>query len=473
MIWRPTHHRRLVQAADALTTAGSFVVAFFIWDKFRRLTDISFPIRVTAYEIAVIIGFSLLWVIIFNRLGAYSYQRFTSLWKELTNVAKTTFIGVGVFFAANYFLRFGHIPRTYILAFTFVNLLFLALEKGALVYVAKELRKRGINRKRVLIVGNGDKTREFIEVVKKNIGWGLDIVGILKAAAESLTYGTAGVKILGTYEDIELLLHENIIDEVIVCVPIDQFGLIRKVIECCEREGVQIRIYSDFFGRLVKKIRVDQPYGMNIISLMATQDYELKLYIKRLLDIGISGVMMIVLSPLFLIIALLIKATSKGPLLYQWNVVGLNKKPFKSWKFRTMVLNADQMKTELLDRNEMDGPVFKIKNDPRVTKIGKVLRQFSLDELPQLWSVLKGDMSLVGPRPAGPHELVRYDSWHRRKLSVKPGLTCLWQVQGRNRIRNFDEWVRLDLEYIENWSLGLDLKILLKTILAVIRGTGS
>ena len=170
---------------------------------------------------------------------------------------------------------------------------------------------------------------------------------------------------------------------------------------------------------------------------------------------------------------LLIKVTSKGPLLYQWNVVGLNKKPFKSWKFRTMVLNADQMKTELMDRNEMAGPVFKIKNDPRVTKIGKVMRRFSLDELPQLWSVFKGDMSLVGPRPAGPHELARYDSWHRRKLSVKPGLTCLWQVQGRNRIRNFDEWVRLDLEYIENWSLGLDLKILLKTIPAVLRGTGS
>lgn len=473
MIWRPTYHKRLAQAADALTTAGSFVVAFFIWDKFRRLTDISFPIRVTAYEIAVIIGFSLLWVIIFNRLGAYSYQRFTSLWKEYTNVAKTTFIGVGVFFAAHYFLRFGQIPRTYIIAFCFVNLLFLALDKTALFYVANELRKKGISRKRVLIVGNGDKTREFIEIVKKNIGWGLDIVGIVKEEADSLTYGTSGVKILGTYEDIELLLYDNIIDEVIVCVPIDQFGLIRKVIECCEREGVQIRIYSDFFGRLVKKIRVDQPYGMNIISLMATQDDEFNLYIKRFLDIGISGVMLIVLSPLFLIIALLIKATSKGPLLYQWNVVGLNKKPFKSWKFRTMVLNADQMKTELLDRNEMTGPVFKIMNDPRVTKIGKVMRKFSLDELPQLWSVFKGDMSLVGPRPAGPHELARYDSWHRRKLSVKPGLTCLWQVQGRNRIRNFDEWVRLDLEYIENWSLGLDLKILLKTIPAVLKGTGS
>jgi len=473
MIWRPTHHRRLAQAADALTTAGSFVVAFFIWDKFRRLTDISFPIRVTGYEITAIIGFSLLWVIIFNLLGAYSYQRFTSLWKELTIVIKAAFMGVSIFFAAHYFLRFGQIPRTYILAFSFVNLLFLALEKIALFYVAKELRKRGINRKRILIVGNGDKTHEFIEVVKKNIGWGLDVVGIVKAAAESLTCDTSDVKILGTYEDIEPLLHDNIIDEIIVCVPIDQFGLIRKVIECCEREGVQIRIYSDFFGKLVKKVRVDNAYGMNIVSLMASTDDELRLYIKRLMDIAVSTVILIVLTPLLLIIAILIKATSKGPILYQWKVVGLNKKPFKSWKFRTMVLNADQIKTDLLHRNEMDGPVFKIKNDPRVTKIGKILRKFSLDELPQLWSVFKGDMSLVGPRPAGPHELARYESWHRRKLSVKPGLTCLWQVKGRNKISSFDEWVRLDLEYIENWSLGLDMKILLKTIPAVLRGTGS
>jgi len=473
MIWRPTHHRRLAQVADALTTAGSFVVAFIVWNKFRLLTDISFPIRITAYEITAIIGFSLLWVIIFNRLGAYSYQRFTSLWKELTNVVKATFIGVSIFFAAHYFLRFGQIPRTYVIVFCFVALLLLALDKTALFYVAKELRKRGINRKRVLIVGNGDMTRKFIDVVKKNIGWGLDVVGIVKAAAENLICDTSGVKILGTYEDIEPLLHDNIIDEIIVCVPIDQFGLIRKVIECCEREGVQIRIYSDFFGRLIKKVRVDQPYGMNIISLMAPMDDEVRQYIKRLMDIAVSSVMLIVLIPLLLIIAILIKATSKGPILYQWNVVGMNKKPFKSWKFRTMVLNADQMKTELLDRNEMDGPVFKIKNDPRVTKIGKNLRKFSLDELPQLWSVFKGDMSLVGPRPAGPHELARYESWHRRKLSVKPGLTCFWQIKGRNRIRGFDEWARLDLEYIENWSLGLDLKILLKTIPAVLRGTGS
>jgi exopolysaccharide biosynthesis polyprenyl glycosylphosphotransferase len=473
MIWRPTHHRRIAQAADALTTAFSFVAAYIVWENLRRLTDISLPILVTRDDIAAVIGFSLFWVFIFNRLGAYSYQRFASLWKELTNAVKTALIGIGIFFAAHYFLRFGHIPRTYIVAFFFVNLLFLTLEKTALFFVARELRKRGINRKRVLIVGNGAKTQEFIEVVKKNIEWGLDIVGIVKADADGFVNGPTGIKALGTNEDIEAILHDNIVDEVIVCIPIEQFGPIRKVIECCEREGVQIRIYSDFFGKIVRKVRVDQIYGMNIISLMATQDDELKLYVKRFLDIVVSGILLILLSPIMLIVSILIKMTSKGPLFYRWDVIGLNKKPFRSWKFRTMVKNADQLKQELQALNEMKGPVFKISNDPRVTRIGRFLRKFSLDELPQLWSVFKGDMSLVGPRPAGPHELARYDSWHRRKLSVKPGITCLWQVQGRNKVSDFDDWVRLDLEYIENWSLGLDLKILLRTALAVLKGTGS
>ena len=190
------------------------------------------------------------------------------------------------------------------------------------------------------------------------------------------------------------------------------------------------------------------------------------------MDIMISGVMLLILLPFFIIIAIAIKLDSNGPILYEWNVVGFNKKPFKSWKFRTMIPEADKLKAKLLDKNEMKGPVFKMKNDPRVTKVGRFLRKYSLDELPQLWSVLKGDMSLVGPRPAGPHELERYESWQRRKLSIKPGITCLWQVKGRNKINDFNEWVRLDLEYIDNWSIWLDIKILLMTIHAVIKGTG-
>jgi exopolysaccharide biosynthesis polyprenyl glycosylphosphotransferase len=243
--------------------------------------------------------------------------------------------------------------------------------------------------------------------------------------------------------------------------------------EVCEREGVQVRIISDFLGRIAKRFRADMIYGLPIISISYIPHNQLALAVKRAMDIVISLLALILLAPYVLIIAAAIKMTSPGPVFYEWNVVGFNKKPFKSWKFRTMVVGADKMKDRLAHLNEMNGPVFKITNDPRITPVGRFLRKFSLDELPQLWSVLKGDMSLVGPRPVGPHELVLYESWQRRKLSIKPGLTCLWQVNGRNKISDFDDWAKMDLEYIDKWSLWLDCKILLKTIPAVISGKGA
>lgn len=194
--------------------------------------------------------------------------------------------------------------------------------------------------------------------------------------------------------------------------------------------------------------------------------------IKRLFDMAVTLVLLIILSPIFIVISIIMKLTSKGPVLYYWDVVGKNGRPFRGYKFRTMMVGAEQIKSQLLSTNEMNGPVFKMKNDPRITPLGKILRKYSIDELPQLWSVLKGDMSLVGPRPAGPHEWEHYEEWQKRKLSVVPGITCLWQVSGRNKIDDFDEWVRMDLEYIDNWSLWLDFKILLKTIPAVLKGTG-
>ncbi len=193
---------------------------------------------------------------------------------------------------------------------------------------------------------------------------------------------------------------------------------------------------------------------------------------KKLVDIIIGIIIIILLLPVFAIIILLIKMTSKGPAFYNWNVVGKNGVPFKSWKFRTMVQNADKLKNSLIQNNEMEGPVFKMKNDPRITSIGKILRKYSLDELPQFFSVIKGDMSLVGPRPVLPIEWNNYKSWQERKLSVMPGITCIWQVTGRNEISNFDDWVKLDLKYIDQWSLFLDFKILLMTLPAVIKGTG-
>lgn len=194
--------------------------------------------------------------------------------------------------------------------------------------------------------------------------------------------------------------------------------------------------------------------------------------VKRAIDVVGASLGLLILSSVLLVTGVLVKLTSSGSVFYAWDVIGRGGKPFRGYKFRTMVENADELKAELSDENEMTGPVFKMKDDPRLTPLGRFLRKYSIDELPQLWSVVKGDMSLVGPRPAGPHEWEQYEPWHRRKLSVVPGITCIWQVSGRNEIRDFDEWVRLDLEYIDNWSLWLDFKVLSKTVPAVLRGTG-
>lgn len=193
---------------------------------------------------------------------------------------------------------------------------------------------------------------------------------------------------------------------------------------------------------------------------------------KRALDIIVSAVLLALFLPIFLLLALVVKLTSEGPIFYRWRVVGKEGRPFVGYKFRSMVVGADQMRGELQSRNEMSGPVFKMTHDPRVTPAGRWLRRFSLDELPQLWSVLKGDMSLVGPRPPLQSEYERFTRHQKLKVSVKPGITCLWQVNGRNEIRDFEEWVRLDLEYIKNWSLALDVKILLLTIPVVFKGRG-
>jgi len=195
--------------------------------------------------------------------------------------------------------------------------------------------------------------------------------------------------------------------------------------------------------------------------------------LKRAFDLVIATTLLVALSPLMAIITCLIWVCEGRPILYRWRVVGQHARPFVGWKFRTMTRDADQRKQHLLQHNEMQGPVFKMRDDPRITLSGRFLRRYSLDELPQLWSVVVGDMSLVGPRPPLVTEYARFEPWQRRKLSVPPGLTCLWQVQGRADIKNFDDWVRMDLDYIDHWSLMLDFKILLKTVLVVLQGKGA
>lgn len=230
---------------------------------------------------------------------------------------------------------------------------------------------------------------------------------------------------------------------------------------------------SERVSASVRRLGGETDWDNFLPARASSLSWKLQQGLKRLMDVVGSLAGLVILSPLLLVCAALVKLTSRGPLLYPWRVLGFRATPFCGYKFRTMVPNAEALRREYDAHNEMHGPVFKMRSDPRVTRVGVILRKYSLDELPQLWSVLKGDMSLVGPRPVFPDEFVKFEPWHRGKLAVKPGLTCLWQISGRSEIYRFDDWAKLDKQYIQEWSLLLDLRILLLTIPAVVRGHGA
>lgn len=273
---------------------------------------------------------------------------------------------------------------------------------------------------------------------------------------------------------LESVLRYQSVDEVLISLPPSRYGaLVEKIVNRCEEEGVIVRLRAELFELRTAKAYADELEGLPVLTFRSGPQEDWRLMAKRIIDIVSSSVLLFALAPLFLIVAALIKWSSPGPVFFTQERIGLNKRRFEMLKFRTMVNGAEKQQSALEQLNEAQGPVFKIKNDPRVTSLGKFLRRFSVDELPQLINVLKGDMSLVGPRPLPVRDVERIDSVsHKRRFSIKPGLTCLWQVNGRSNI-GFEEWVRMDLEYIDQWSLGLDMLILLKTIPAVFRGPGA
>jgi exopolysaccharide biosynthesis polyprenyl glycosylphosphotransferase len=264
------------------------------------------------------------------------------------------------------------------------------------------------------------------------------------------------------------------VDEVLVALPLNKYGpLIETIVRHCEEQGVVVRVRTELSNLQVARSYVDELQGVPVMTIQSGPEDSWQLVMKRLIDIAGSAALLLVLAPLFAIVTLLITLESPGSVFFAQERVGFNKRRFRMLKFRTMLDGSDQQQHMLEHLNEAQGPVFKIKNDPRITRIGKFLRRFSIDELPQLFNVLKGDMSLVGPRPLPVRDVERIElQWHKRRFSIRPGITCLWQVNGRSEI-GFDDWVRMDLEYIDSWSLGLDMMILMKTIPAVFKGPGA
>ena len=316
-------------------------------------------------------------------------------------------------------------------------------------------------RRRIVLAGSQTETARLRKLLQAQDGDEMEIIGEF-----NLTESPPQVLIE--------LIHEHSVSGVLVSAKHAQFERVENVIKLCEIEGVEAWLVADFFATQIARASFDELAGHPLIVFRSTPETSWQMIAKLLLDFFGALVLLLLAAGPMLAIAVLIKLTSSGPVFFRQQRSGLNGAPFSIYKFRTMTSNAEQLKHELAAMNEMSGPVFKVTNDPRVTPLGKSLRKFSLDELPQLFNVLRGEMSLVGPRPLPVDEVKRFnDLAHRRRLSVKPGLTCLWQVSGRNKISDFRDWVRLDLQYIDNWSIWLDLTILLRTVPVVLLGTGA
>ncbi len=346
---------------------------------------------------------------------------------------------------------------------------FFAVISFGLIYLKEELVRLALRSR----MARSQSKRRFVLV-----GTAREIA---RMRAELKQQTDTSVEVMSEFDLIETpvqqivnLLHDHSVFGVILSAKHTNFEQVEYVIRACELEGIEVWLVADFFSTQISRTSFDELLGHPLLVFRTTPEASWQSLAKQLLDLFGALFLLVVLSPVFLAIALAIKFSSPGPVFFRQKRSGINGSPFTIYKFRTMNTNAEQFKHELEAMNEMSGPVFKVTNDPRITPIGKFLRKYSLDELPQLFNVLHGEMSLVGPRPLPVDEVRRFDNLaHRRRLSVKPGLTCLWQISGRNQITDFKDWVRLDLEYIDHWSIWLDLRILLLTVPVVLRGTGA
>ena len=385
-------------------------------------------------------------------------SRVAMLWALLKGCVILTICLVLLLFL---FKQSNNTPRGVMAMFGVLSFCLVWAKEEAMRVALQSRMAKAQYKRRVVIAGTVSEIARLRRLVREKAAESLEVVAEFNIAESAATH-------------LIELLHEHSVSGVLVSARHTQLERIESVIRLCEIEGVEAWLVADFFATQIAHASFDEMFGSPLLVFRTTPETSWQMLAKLLLDFFGATAMLIVAALPMLLIALLIKLTSPGPVFFRQQRSGVNGSPFNIFKFRTMSSNAEQLKHELAAMNEMSGPVFKVTNDPRVTSFGKWLRKYSLDELPQLFNILRGEMSLVGPRPLPVDEVRRFnDLAHRRRLSVKPGLTCLWQVSGRNKISDFREWVRLDLEYIDNWSIWLDFAILLRTVPAVFAATGA
>lgn len=459
---------RIAMLLDLLVLLVSLLFAYHI-------VSLSTPLQnITAYLWILVLVFPLWWFFL-HRYKLYGSIRRLSLVDIFLYLVRAQISASLILGFSIWFLDKDHFSRSLYVVFISLSFVLLLVEKIVTRKILGMARRRDYNSRNLLIVGTKEKAHSFHDLLELHDDWGLNVIGFLQALEdEPLMDMVYGHKVLGYVSDLLRVCKQYPIDEVVFCLPKDLIVDAEQYLQNLEELGITVRMVLDYYDLKYTKKKLDLFHGnLPILTFYSKNLNSQQLLLKRILDLlGALGGLFILLV-LFPFIAIMIKRDSPGPLFFGQERVGESGRRFKCWKFRSMHIDAEERKQELLDKNEMNGAIFKIKNDPRVTHFGSFLRKASLDELPQFWNVLRGEMSLVGTRPPTPEEVEEYANWHRRRISIKPGITGIWQVSGRNNINDFDAIVRLDIAYIDSWSIWLDIKILLQTIKVVFSRKGS
>jgi exopolysaccharide biosynthesis polyprenyl glycosylphosphotransferase len=461
---------RVMTLLDMGLTVAVFLFSYWLRDYFEIFVEVEgglFSHVALLPLILALLGASL------SYFGAYRRLRgstiFSYAWSVFRAVVASSILVVALLFV----LKIEYVNREVLLIFAVLELLTLiTLRAGTVWYFRRSLCK-GENYLKVLIIGTGQRAVNLSRTLRRRSEWGIEIVGHLDPDATRVGTQVDGFPVLGTVNDIASVLKDHVIDEVILAIPRSLIQDAELIAYECEVEGVKLRWMADVFDLKVARMQLVELGKIPLLTLEPVAQDEWKLMAKRVFDLILTLGSMPIVLPIIGVIALAIKLDSPGPVFFRQDRVGLKKRRFQMIKFRSMIVNAEEKMKEIEHLNEAEGPIFKMKNDPRITRVGKVIRKASLDELPQLFNVIKGEMSLVGPRPMSLRDVDLFDKGiQRKRFSVKPGVTCIWQISGRSNLP-FAKWLELDLQYIENWSLLLDFKILFKTIPAVLKGSGA
>lgn len=473
--------RRLLLSTYKALDLGLLIFAFIgatlsTYRQSQAVTLSSFlSMRVKLSNLIIFLLVLWLWHLIFNLCGLYTSKRLSSRLGELRDALIATIFTTLCVWATGAVFAIQMITPQFVLAFGGFAALFVVGTRLVLRGVLSSVRLHGHNLRFILILGTNRRAMEFARKLEAHQAWGYRIVGFVDEVWEKTgEFEAQGFHRVCDFSRLAEFLRGHVVDEVANFLPLGSYyANAAEVADLCGKHGILLRMDSDLFGRAKTRAAFDEMEGSHHLTAHNGMVEGWPVVVKRVLDVIGASILLILAFPVLAVSALLIKFTSKGPIFFTQDRVGLNKRVFRMFKFRTMVQDAEGMLAKLESKNEAGGPVFKIKSDPRITPIGKILRRTSVDELPQLWNILKGDMSLVGPRPLPIRDYKGFsEDWHRRRFAVRPGLTCLWQVNGRSGIK-FDEWMMLDIKYLDEWSLWLDLKILVLTIPAVFRGSGA